>query len=351
MRKLLIAVALLLGVVFVIARLAEVEAIWATLQRGDLRFILLAGLVLLGWLVNIAASYHTAYQLLGLDERLKKLLVLSILANFVNVVAPSAGMGGMAVFISDARRRGYSAGRVTVAGVLVVLFDYLGLLVTLAAGLLVLLSVNHLTTLDLIASAILLLIAAVLTAVLYLAMRSEVKLGRLLIWAVQWINRLMRPLIKRRFLSKEYAWQFAHEAAAGLQQIRRNPKRLWKPAVLALSNKLLLILILFLVCKAFQVSVPPDTLIASFSIAYLFVIVSPTPSGVGFVEGFLTLTMHSLGIPLSEAAVISLAYRGITFWTPLLLGMLAFRLLPGGGLPGQEPAPLVRGTNRIDAGP
>jgi uncharacterized protein (TIRG00374 family) len=70
-------------------------------------------------------------------------------------------------------------------------------------------------------------------------------------------------------------------------------------------------------------SVP--ALIAGFSMGYLFLIVSPTPSGVGFVEGAMTLTLNSMDVPLAPAAIIALAYRGITFWLPLAYGAFAFR--------------------------
>jgi hypothetical protein len=68
-------------------------------------------------------------------------------------------------------------------------------------------------------------------------------------------------------------------------------------------------------------------LVAGFSIGYLFLIVSPTPAGLGIVEGALTITLSSMYIPLEAAAVITLVYRGFTFWVPLLVGMIAFRML------------------------
>ena len=74
-----------------------------------------------------------------------------------------------------------------------------------------------------------------------------------------------------------------------------------------------------------MVPVSAGTLIAGFSISYLFMIVSPTPAGIGVVEGFLTVALSSMYVPLSDATVITLAYRGITFWIPLFIGLLAFR--------------------------
>ena len=99
------------------------------------------------------------------------------------------------------------------------------------------------------------------------------------------------------------------------------------PAFLALNNKVLLLTILLLVFLAFKVPFTTSIVIAGFSIAYLFMIVSPTPSGVGVVEGVLTLTLHSLDIPLEAAIVVTLAYRGITFWVPFFFGFLSLRIL------------------------
>ena len=48
---------------------------------------------------------------------------------------------------------------------------------------------------------------------------------------------------------------------------------------------------------------------------------------ISFVEGALTLTLASFYIPLSDSAMIAISYRGVTFWLPLLFGMMAIRRL------------------------
>jgi uncharacterized protein (TIRG00374 family) len=128
-------------------------------------------------------------------------------------------------------------------------------------------------------------------------------------------------------LSMARAHRFAVEVSQGLHEARQRRGGLALPAALALSNKALMISILFLVFLAFGQPFSVGTLVAGFSIGYLFLIVSPTPSGIGFVEGAMTLVLNSLGIPLAAAAIVTLAYRGITFWFPLLYGMVAFRLV------------------------
>ncbi|HMN61367.1 MAG TPA: flippase-like domain-containing protein, partial [Anaerolinea sp.] len=106
-----------------------------------------------------------------------------------------------------------------------------------------------------------------------------------------------------------------------------HPRLVIRPILHALANKILLIVILTLMFLAFGVEFNMATVIAGFSLAYLFLIVSPTPAGIGIVEGVLTGALGSMQVPIPAAAVITLAYRGITFWMPVLLGMAAFRSL------------------------
>jgi uncharacterized protein (TIRG00374 family) len=327
MRKWIVAIALLLGVYFVIGKIAELQVIVDTLKRGDLYFIFLAFLIQLLWLVNQAASYRSIYRLLGLNEEIRNLVVMAAAANFVNVVAPSVGVGGIAIFVSQARRNSYSSARVMAAGVLFVLFEYLGFLAVLAFGLIVLIRRNNLTAAELTASAILVIAAIAVAVLVYLGMRSSRQLGHLLAWMAKQINRILRPFLHHDHLSEARARAFAMDMATGLHEARHQHQSLILPAILAVSSKVLLILVLLLMFLAFKVPFTLGVLVAGFSIGYLFLIVSPTPAGIGFVEGALTLALNSLNVPLGEAAVITAAYRGITFWVPLLEGMLAFRWL------------------------
>jgi glycosyltransferase 2 family protein len=330
MRKFIFAIALLFGVFFVIGQLAEVEAIVETLKKGDWRFLLIAISIEIIWLINVAASYKTIFAALGLDESFPRLLLLSAASFFINIVAPSAGVGGIAIFITEARRTGNSPAKVTIAGVLFVIFDYLGFFFLLALGLIVLFRRNNLGITEIIASLFLLSLAIVMVILMYLGMRSSDKLGNALGGMAHIVNKVFHPFIHREYLSEKRAHEFAQEAGDALHELRQKPTNLILPVILGVSNKLLLLSIFTLTFLAFKVPFSPGTLIAGFSVGYLFLIVSPTPAGIGVVEGVLTLTLRSLFVPLGAAAIIALAYRGITFWAPLLIGFLALRLLTHG---------------------
>ena len=327
MRNFLIALVFLLAAIFFIGKLTEVQAIGETLQRGDLRFLFIALIIQLTWFLNVAISYQVIYRMLGLKEKTLNLLLASSAANFVNVVAPSVGVGGVAVFVSQARRNGNSPAKATLAGVLYLIFDYAGFLCVLAVGLLVLFRRNNLHSADLFATGYLFLIASGLTLLLILGMRSSKSLGRALSWIARQVNRLLWIFLHRPYLSEERAKKFAIEASDGLQTVRNNPRYILLPIALAVCSKTLLLSVFFLMFLAFQVPYTPGTLVAGFSIGYLFFIVSPTPSGIGIVEGALTLTLRSMYVPLGAAAVVTLTYRGFTFWIPFAIGGLTFRLL------------------------
>ena len=327
MRKLVIAIVVLLCVIFLIASMSEVESILETIRHGDWRFLGLSIVLITLWLVVNAASYKLIFSGTGIQEKLEKLLLLSAASNFLNIVAPTAGMSGMAIFISEARRRGYSTGRVTVAGVLFTWFDYAAFLFILSVGLIVLIRRDNINIAEIIATLLLFLAASIIAYLLYVGTQSAEKLSAALVWLTRLANKILKPFIHRDYLSEQRAVGFAYEASDGLKMLPHRPVYILLPFLLSLIGKIILMLILLLMFLAFEVPLTPGTLIAGFSLGYLFTIVSPTPAGIGFVEGGLTLALSTLYVPFGQAAVIALAYRGVTFWLPLLFGAYAFRYL------------------------
>lgn len=327
MRKFIIIVVLFLGAALVYLSFSELESIVHTLQQGNLWFILLAILVQVGWFLVAGLIYQSLYHTLGMDATIYKFSLLAASAMFINIVTPSAGVGGVAVFISDARRNGHSVGKVTVANMLFLFLDYVAFLVVLTLGLIVLFRRNDLGPTELAASGVMVAIAAGLGSMLYVGARSADTLGNTLAWMARAINRIVKPFIHRDYLSEARAHEFAHEMATDLKSLPEKVHSLGTPLFYSFAGKALLMTILLTIFIAFQVPFTAGTIIGGFAISYLFLVVSPTPSGVGIVEGIMPLALSSLRVPWSEAVIITLAYRGITFWLPLGFGAVALRML------------------------
>jgi hypothetical protein len=327
MKKWMVIVLLFLGIVVIALSFSELETIVLTIQRARLRYFFLALLIQAAWFLVIGRMYRSIYHLLSIDETMLTLSRISAAANFINVVAPTAGMGGIALFVAEARRRGHPAGRVTVAAALFILFDQAAFLCILALGLIVLVRRNDLNAGEITASLILIATAVTYAFVLYLGYRSEEKLGDLLARMARIVNRLVKLFIHREYLSEDRAHEFAHEVAEGLSGLTEKPASLIKPILWGLLNKALLMGVLLNSFFSFEVPFSAGTIIAGFAITYLFFIVSPTPSGVGLVEGIMPLVLISLRVNYSQAVVITLAYRTVTFWVPFGIGAWAFRSL------------------------
>jgi len=78
---------------------------------------------------------------------------------------------------------------------------------------------------------------------------------------------------------------------------------------------------------AFEIPVEVGVVVCGFAIGYIFTILSPTPSGIGVMGGVMTLSLTSLGLKLEEAAIVTLAFRAISFWIPFFVGMGTFQVL------------------------
>lgn len=327
MKKLFVFVVLFLGVVVVAFSFSELETIMLTLQRAHLGFFLLALLVQIIWFVSIGRMYQSIFHLLGVHEDMFTLSRIAAAANFINVVAPTAGAGGVALFATEAHRRGHPTGKVTVAAALFLLLDQAAFLVILALGLIVLIRRNDLNAGEISASLFLFSIAITYASVLYIGYRSAEKLGILLAKIARGINKVVRLFRRENYLSEERAHSFAHEIADGFSGLTEKPSSLIRPVLWGIFNKGLLMLVLICSFLAFEVPFSTGTIIAGFSMAYLFLIVSPTPSGIGIVEGLMPVALSSLNVNWSQAVVITLLYRAVTFWFPLGIGAWAFRTL------------------------
>jgi glycosyltransferase 2 family protein len=327
MKKFFFVIVLFLGIAVVALSFSELETIVATLKHAQLLYFLLAILFQLLWFIATGRMYHSIFHLLGVDESPFTLTRIATAANFINVVAPTAGMGGIALFASEAQRRGHPTGKVTVAAALFLSLDQAAFLCVLAVGLIVLVRRNHLAVGEITASIFLLIIAIVYAFVLYLGYRSEEKLGNLLARAARLINRVVKYFRKGEYLSEVRAHEFAREVSEGFSGLTEQPSSLVIPILWGILDKILLMCILLSAFLSFQVPFSAGTIIAGFSIAYLFLIVSPTPSGIGIVEGIMPIALTSLRVDWSQAVVITLTYRAVTFWFPLAVGAWTFRSL------------------------
>jgi uncharacterized protein (TIRG00374 family) len=321
-----IGAVLLLGVILILAfRRAEVEEVARTLASGRTLWIL-AAVVLQGVFFTLYAGlYQTAFFAVEVRSRVRDLLPVWFAAIFLNTVTPTVGP---ALFIEDAVRRGESGARAAAGLILVRVADNLTFLLILLAGFVELAIHHSVRPFEFFAGFVFVGILLGWSAVLLLGLWRPIALQYFLGRVQQIVATFFRWFKRPAPLAADWAAHQTGEFANAARLLAQHPRRLLMPVGIAVLAHVVDIASLLVVFGAYRQPVSIGVLIAGFSVGVLFWIVSITPEGVGVVEGMMALTFVSLGIPMARAAAVTLAFRGLTYYLPLLVGALFVQRLP-----------------------
>jgi phosphatidylglycerol lysyltransferase len=321
-QRILLGVLAIAFVWLVVSHFTEVKKLASTLAQGQWQWVLAAAALQVVYYLTFTATYQAAFYALGIKRKLLELVPAALGSLFINVVTPTASTAGAALFVDDAARRGHSPARAATATLLQLVADFSSVLLVLAAGMTVLVFYHDLQTYEIIGAVILLLLTATLTGVLLLGIWRPSLVEGLLHWIQAVVNRIGGWFKHPNLLNADWAYTNAAELTAASQAVTEYPSRLVRLLLVMLTAYAVDIASLYVLFHAFGQSIGFGPLVAGFAMGILFWIVSPIPQGIGLVEGIMTLTYTSLGIPAETAAVVSIAFRGLTFWLPLVLGFV-----------------------------
>ena len=310
-----------------ISRFTEIRQLLGTLVQGQLSWIALAAGLQIGYYVVFATLFWAAFRLVDVPTRVRDLLPITFASLFVNATMPSAGTAGIALFVDDARRRGHSPAAATAGTLLVQVSNNGVFVVILSLGLVLLFRHHNLTVLEIISALIMFLLVGSMIFVLALGIFRPNWLFTLFTAVFRIVNGLGR-LVKRPSLLPE-AWpqKNAQEFIGAATAISTHPGRLGLTLVIALVMHLISMVSLVCLFLAFHQPLSAITLIAGYTMSFLFMMVSPTPSGIGVVEVIVPIIYTSMGIPVEVGTAITLSFRGLSFWIPMLVGFFLLRQL------------------------
>jgi phosphatidylglycerol lysyltransferase len=309
----------------VVTRFTEIEKLALTLAHGKWEWVLAAVLVQAVYFSVFTGSYWTAFATVEVKSRWIDLLPVLFGSLFVNVVLPVGGAGGAALFVDDAARRGQSSSRTTTGLLLQLIADYTAFSLILATGMVFLFTQHDLKTYEIVTAILLLALLVGLVAVMFMGLWSPSLLGRILGWFQHLANQMAVRIKRPPFLADDWAVSNSAGLTTAAQAMLQHPLRMAGTLSFALGAHLLDILTLYCLFLAFYGPIKVGPLVAGYAMGILFWIVSITPQGIGVVEGVMTLVYTSLGVPPNIAATVSLAFRGLTFWLPLLIGFVLLR--------------------------
>lgn len=313
----LIGGAALVGVVIVALHVSEEREFIRIVEEARPWWLIVAVLLQ-------AATYSAQGEIFRIVAREAKTPVsvstaykLSLAKLFVDQALPSGGISGTAVIARGLERYGVPRG-VVMAGVVVDTASYYAAYVlSLAAALAVTIVEGHASELVIAASVLFSFFGlAVTLAVLVLSGRREGAVTR----AFARVPLVENALELLRVAEPRFA---------------RNPRLLVEATAFQLAIGILDAATVWVLILSLGVRASPTGVFASFMISSLLRTVGVIPGGLGTFEAASIITLKLAGVSVPVALSATLLFRGLSFWIPMVPGLVFSRgagAAPPGGM-------------------
>lgn len=324
-RRLIYSILIVAFVWVIFSRSSEIRELAETLTSGNWDWVIAATASEILYLLFFAFAYQAAFLTVEIKSRFGEIFPVMLGSMFVNAVAPGGGVAGVALFVDDQSRRGHSAARATAGMVVHMIADFSALTVILILSMTYLYVWDTLPAYVVLGSLVLCLITGILSAILVVGLKAPSFLTRSFQWIQKTISRLVNPFLREPILAEDWAARSSMEFIGAAQAFGKNPGGLLRTAGLMMVTHILAIVGLLMLFLAFDYQVGIGQLVTTYAVGILTWIVSPAPQGTGVIEGAMVLTATTLGVPWNVAVTATLAFRGLTFWLPVILGFFMLR--------------------------
>ncbi len=347
-RRLLLFFLLLLLTVWVFSRFTDFQNLASTLSQARWGWVVVSVVLHLLYFGMYAQLYHFGFAVVGVESRFRDLVPVMFAALFTNVVAPSGGAAGAALFVDDAAQRGESGARAAVGTVLVLLADLATLIPFILYSVIYLRLQGQLQIYDSLSSGIFVLFILFLSLAIGMAGWRPDLFRSILGWVRRAANWIGAKFHHPDLLDEEWPEKNARDFKDAATAIANKPRPLLVTLAWATALHLVNLIGLYVLFLAFEQPVRLGTLVAGFSMGIVFFVVTVVPSGLAAVEGIMSLVFTDLGVPSTKAAAVVLAFRGVNFWMPLILGfflLLRVRTFRHGASSSEEEAAAPTGED------
>lgn len=301
------------------------QTVNVTLSQSAL-YLLLASLFAALAFFFVVMMHHKVFEMLGIRRTRLEMFLLQTQSLAMNVLVPSAGVSVGVVFAGDAKKRGDSTAAAITGVILTLLVDYVSIAILLTISMIYLASVGALGLHVIVPAAAFFLLAIGLYMLIYFAGRNQKLLKRILDFCKNVINKVFK-FFKRpvAIKSETQVDKFIVELSSAYEIMRRQKKSLFQALGYILTSHFMYLVCMYILFLSLGIDPMYRVMLAGYAIGIMVVVISPTPNGVGFVEGSMALAYTSMGVPGAAAAAVTLIYRGFCFWVPLLVGFVALQ--------------------------
>jgi uncharacterized protein (TIRG00374 family) len=322
LRRLLAALLALAFVILLIVRRDELARIRDALAGARLADLLLAATLQVAAWALFALLYSRALTAAGARCGWRPACAILMAALSVNLVVPSAGLAGAALWIDTLGRRGREPARVAAGVWLAWAADFAGLLLLATAALARALASGAAGALEWTGAFALFVALALMIAALAAATRRPDRMERVLTSARSIVNGVPRSVGRAPVLSPDWPQRVSMGIAEAVRPLLARPSRIAGLPAITLAAHAASAAALDRVAVAFGYATSAGAIVSTYTLAQVVWSLSPAPQGIGAVEGAIAAAFIARGAPVGAAASIALVYRGLTFWVPMLAGAI-----------------------------
>lgn len=258
----------------------------------------------------------------GLKWPTGEMMKLRLYSHAANVIIPTAGLSMAVVYADRAKEKGESRAAALSAVILSIVSDYTAISGLLIFALIYLFAINSLSLHVLIPAIIFLTLTGLLYVLIYTSGKGHKWPKKLIYAVVAPVSKMVGIFAKKKINPHLLLEKFFKEFGDVNSSIIKNPLK-WVDSIwLSLTAHIFRIGALFVIFASLGYDPQIKVVLSGYALGVLFLVVSPTPEGVGFVEGAMTLAFTSFGIPASTASTATLLYRTLTFWFPFFIGFI-----------------------------
>ncbi len=306
-------------------KFSDLQELWLNIKQANPFFISLAIFSQFFYFCLFTITYKISFQMVNIKYTFRRLFPLTFAYIFVNVVAPTFGASGPALFATEASHRKDSPIR-ALAGVLIAnIAQFLTFSVVLLFGIFYLYSTRDLKFYQIIAASLLLLLTAFLCSLFILSFKKPSALKYYLFWQIKLLNNIFIFVRSKRRINNDWVEDGVKEFVLASKNITKQKEKIKSLIIAYFFVHAVNIMSLYFIFLAFNQHILFRALIAGFVMGVLFQIVGITPYGIGLTETAMALTFTSLDVPTETAVLITLTFRGVTFWLPFIIGFILLR--------------------------
>lgn len=319
-KKLITPTILALTAYFIVKNINSGIAVADVLLEAKPQFLLLVFLTQAFYLYVYVMLYKQAFDFYNVKWSVKEVILLELSATYISLVAPFGTISRASIFLHKAKKDGFRVFGVTAGLLLATSLYFLALFAFLTLSMIFLYVERNLLSYELIAYLLFSVIVLAIIAILSSGLLSEKIYFKLFDYFQFAINKLNFFAKHKQLFADNWVHLNGELFIKKLRELHTKRKLIREFVLLAIAVHIIQLFTLYFTFMAFGVSLSPAEILVGYSIGTLFITISPTPQGIGFVEVVLPASLQSLNVDISTATLATLAYRAITLWIPAIIG-------------------------------